>query len=151
MVWHLQLDVACWLPPRNYHNPFLQMGKKLKMPPPHLHLHWPNPEGRAAAVSQASPIAGREWYSGRYEMGQTNLNITFNCFTDNFVLTGEKVFRVELQSAGLCGALPESLPAAEECHGGAVWAADCLRPGPATGLLCCPAAAVHPPSYACES
>lgn len=83
-------------------------------------------------------------------MRPVKINVNFS-FNKNFALTGEKVFRVELQSAGLCGALPESLPAAKECHGGAVWAADCLRPGPATGLLRCAAAAVHPPRNARES
>lgn len=66
-------------------------------------------------------------------------------------LSGAEVSGVELQPAGLCGALPESVPAAEDRHGGAVRAADCLRPGAATWLLRRAAAAVHPQSHARKS
>ena len=62
--------------------------------------------------------------------------------------SGEEVSGVELQPAGLCGALPESVPAAEERNGGAVWTADGLRPRPPTRLLCRPVAALHPQSDA---
>lgn len=62
--------------------------------------------------------------------------------------SGEEVSGVELQPAGLCGALPESVPAAEERHGGAVRTADGLRPRPPTRLLRRPAAALHPQSDA---
>lgn len=65
--------------------------------------------------------------------------------------SGEEVSGVQLQSAGLRGALPESVPAAEERHGGAVRTADRLRPRPPARFLRRPAAALHPQSHARKS